>query len=79
MSAGDRQNGVEPAADLAAVEQMLRAQSPQQRVLDEVVGKLRVTRQRASVPAQSRDLVLDGLPEAAHVLSFLSGRGGNVR
>jgi hypothetical protein len=45
------------------MKQMLGPQRPYQRILDQIVGDLRVARQRPRIAAQSRYRRLDALPE----------------
>jgi hypothetical protein len=48
------------------MKQMLGPQRAHQRVLDEIVGRLGVARERARVPAQGRYGRLDVAAKAAH-------------
>jgi hypothetical protein len=60
------QNGVEPAPDIAAEKQPLRAQRPHQRVLHQVVGDVGIARQRPCVAAQRRDHGFDVIAKRGH-------------
>ena len=60
------QDGVEPAAHVAAVEQMLCAQRPHQRVLDQIVGKLGIARERTGVASERRNCSGNSRAKPAH-------------
>src|SRR5450830_1414122 len=62
---------VQPAAHVAAMEQMLRAQRPHQRVLNQIVGDVGIPRQRAGIPPQRRDRRLNVLPERGQACPLL--------
>jgi hypothetical protein len=59
------ENGIKPAAHVAAMKQMLGAKRPHQRILYKVVGCLHFVRERARVSAQRRDRCLNVLMEGA--------------